>query len=65
MVVGVADVETAIRAAMGGLVIARCAVIVKTKLVVEVDLQGPKVGNVGVVNGGRRGRRVDRESKGG
>ena len=29
--------------------IARCAVVVKTKLDVEVDLQGPNVVDVGVV----------------
>ena len=63
-----ADVETVIRAAIGRLVVvARCAVVVKTKLDVEVGLQGPKVGDVVgvVVDGGKCSRRLDHESKGG
>ena len=59
-------VETAIRAANWRFGIARCAVVVKTKLDVGVD-QGPNVGDVVgvVVDGGKCGQRVDHESKGG
>ena len=43
MVVGAAGVKTVNRAVIGGLMeVTRCAAVVKTKLVVGVDKQGPK-----------------------